>query len=982
MHRSRFGTYRSCTAAALLLLLGSSTAVAQDDPAADLPADDLAPEEAPPDAPAEPQEIPDVAPAEGEVGTEASTGVEGGESVAAEGELQEVPEVGLSEPMTAEPKAEGDIVVTGSRIKRSNFAQPSAVAVVDRKTLQLSGANNMAEVARTMNINYGSEVNADVSGGSTGTAQFNLRGLGLSSTLVLLNGRRLVQSAALAGDGSNYVDINTLPMQMVERIEVLKGGASATYGSDAVAGVVNVITRRNYDGFEAQVGGQTTDKLDQHEWDVSLVGGAHSETSRVMATVAYMKREPLLADDRDFTHNGKNTSQIGWPGTYLPVGANGAPIAQGFADPGCQMVPLSMNTPGPPVQPLPFCSFNFNSYYMLVLDEQRINTYATVEHDISDHTMVFFEGGFARNNATRILSPSFAILQPTFIPADNQYNPYNQRLRVYARLLGGNAPPLRQTYNSDTLHTVAGISGDFGGLSDGKIGEWEWEIAGTYDTNRYRTRLPDQLKGPLQNALNSCNPASDPANCLDLFYGGEPLSQPLVDKITGEVDVTGETELTTLNADINGPIVKLPGGNLALALGTQVRREVASSFSDHDSNQFQYIFLLGSDNFAAERKIYAGYAELSLPFFEGFEAQAAGRLENYSDVGSAFNPMFGISWTPAQTFEGDAASQASKVRVRGTFAQSFRAPSLLQTNGSQTALERLFASQPDMMTGALMRPTNATFLPVRTVGNPNLDPQTSTAITGGLEWSPVVGMLIQADYWNYDYKKIIVKEAAQTLLDKDFAAANPMNPLGNLAVHRDPLNRIPNQVDTSFINASSVMTHGIDLELAYRDAWFGPDAGVFSVGLGGSYVLAYKIPKDQAAAVLQDCSGDTCDVAGVRNKTNFARPIPRMRATLPLTWALDGHSAGVIGHFISGYKDDEPQVPEVDTFPDVDAYFSFDLQYSYRIDEGDGQGTTFRVGVLNIANAYPPVLNTPLGYDTEVGDPRGRMVYGRIIQEL
>ena len=978
MHRSRFGTRGSCAAAALMLLVGSSTVVAQDDPAADLPADDVtAPMEDSTDVPL------DDAPPDSEAGAETEAGAE----VGAEGSL-DVPEVELAEPVAvAPPASSGDIVVTGSRIKRSNFAQPSAVAVVDRKALQLSGANNMTEVARSMNISYGAELNADVSGGSVGTAQFNLRGLGLSSTLVLLNGRRLVQSAALAGDGSNFVDINALPMQMIERLEILKGGASAIYGSDAVAGVVNIITRRNYDGFEAQVGGQTTDKLDQHEWDVSLIGGAKSDTSRVMATATYLKREPLLAEDRDFTLNGKNTSQIGQPGVYLPI-VGGAPMLPNVVDAACERSPKSALVPAAnPAAGLSFCTFDFNSYYMLVLNEQRINTYATAEHDISDHTMAFFEAGFARNNANRILSPSFPILQGIYVPPDNQYNPSGKLLRVYARVLGGAAPPQHQTYESDTIHTVAGISGDFAGLSDSKFGEWEWELAGTYSTNRYRTELPDQLKGPLQTAISSCNPGSDPANCLNLFQDGAPNSQAILNRVTGLVSVHGEAELTTLGADINGPLFKLPGGDLAIALGTQIRREVGGSKSDHDSNEFNYLFLLGSNNFVAQRRIVSGYGELSLPLFEGFEAQAAGRVENYDDVGTAFNPMFGISWTPATSFMGDEASPASKVRIRGTFANSFRAPSLLQTDGGQTALERLFATAPNAM-GMSMQPATATFLPVRTVGNPELDPQTSTAITGGLEWNPVQGFNIQADYWNYDYKKIIVKESAQQLLDGDFMAAVPSNGPGNPQVHREG-NGTPNQVDTKFINASSVMTHGIDLEVGYRDAWFGPDAGVFSVGLGATYVLAYEIPYDQVSASNRDgpdqydCKGqDTCDIAGNRNLTNFSRPIPRIHATLPLNWTMDGHSASLIAHFIGGYKNDEAQVPAVTAFPSVDAWLTLDLQYSYRIDEGDGQGTTFRVGVLNLAGAEPPTLDTPLGYDTQTHDPRGRMIYGRIIQEL
>jgi iron complex outermembrane receptor protein len=982
MHRSRFGRSGSW-AAVLLLLIGitpgsQSQVAAQDDGLGLSPEDqggEATPDTAEP-APAEP------APEGG--------AVEG--QVEAGGAVEEVPvteEPAEPEPtVTAKPAVgEDEMLVTGSRIKRSAYAQPSAVQVMDRKQLQLSGANNMADVVKYMNINSGSEFNADVSGGSVGTSQFNLRGLGLNSTLVLLNGRRLVQSAALATDGSNFVDTNTLPLPMVERIEVLKGGASAIYGSDAVAGVVNLITRKNFDGFEAQVGGQSTDKFDQHEWDVSLLGGAHSDHSRAMVMASYLKRQPLLATDREFTLNHKNVSTLGQPGAYLPLDAMFKPTANIFPDPNCATGRFSSPTPPPPNMPngMPgapinrFCTFDFNSYYMLVLDEQRVNTYGTLEHDISDHTMVFLETGYARNDTHRILSPSFPILQTTLIPPTNQYNPQGQTLKYYGRLLGGNAPPLNQTYESNTLHTVAGISGDFGGLSDSKFGEWEWEISGTYGTNRYKTSLADQLKGPLQTAINSCNPMTDPANCLNVFAGGAPNSQAILDRVTGQLTVNGFTELTTGGGDMHGPIAKLPGGDLALAIGVQVRREVAGTTGDHDSTQFNYNFLLGGEDFVAERKIYAGYGELSVPFYRGFETQIAGRLENFSDFGSTFNPMLGLSWIPAKTFVGDEASQASKVRLRGTYANSFVAPSLLQGYGSQTALLQVFNNMP------MMPATVGTFVPVRTIGNPNLDPQTSTAITAGIEWVPVKGLMLQADYWHYDYKDIIVKEDPQGLADADAAAAVPGSPPGSPAVHRDAAKAITG-IDTKFINATSVVTHGIDAELMYRTD-FGATAGVFSFGASGSYVLSYDIPAAQFSAVSRNfpdanCSGKTCDVAGLRNATNFARPIPRLRMTIPLAWSLFGHTAAVIGHLIGGYKDDGPQTPPIMSFPDVDMFFSIDLQYAYRIDEGDGQATTIKIGVQNIANAYPPTLNAPLGYDTLTHDPRGRMLYARLIQEL
>jgi iron complex outermembrane receptor protein len=898
--------------------------------------------------------------------------------VSLEAELPPV-EAPIEEP---EPAAgtEEEMVVTGSRIRRTSFSQPSAVQLMDRKQLALSGADNMADVVKNMTINSGSDFNTDVSTGAGGTAQFNLRGLGLSSTLVLLNGRRLVQSGALATDGSNFVDINTIPISAIERIEILKGGASAIYGSDAVAGVVNIITRKNYDGFEVQLGGQATDKFDQGEWDVALTGGTSNDTTRLMGTVTFFDRKPLKANERDFTENGRNTSLVGWPSSYVLLDpATGAPTAV-MRDPGCDMVPRATPFDDPNAGDRPYCTFDFNDYFHIVPKEQRVNVMTTVEHDIGDHVTAFVEAAYARARTERGLSPSFPLLKPVIVPADHQYNPYGVPARWLGRPLGGDSEGATQFYNSDTLHTATGLKGDFAGLSEDKLGEWEWQLAGTWSTNQFVFGLPDARQDVLQGALNSCSPGTNPANCWNPFYAGPRNSAALIDKVIGELAVDTNVELSTVGVDFSGPLFELPGGDLSLALGGQVRHETAVVNLDDDANAEGFNFLIGGPDWEAERDILAAYGELSLPFAEGLEVQAAGRLEDYDDVGSTIDPMLGVSWTPAVTFQGRDASPASKVRVRGTYATSFRAPSLLQAHGAQTELLPVFNVTPNM-DGEPVTAATATYVAARTQGNADLDPQKATAITAGLEWSPVTGLFLQADYWNYDYEEIIVKENAQQKVDLDFDDKNDPD------VHYGVGGNIE-QVDISFINAPSVMTHGVDLDVSYSSD-FDADAGRFSFGAGGSYVLAYEIPEDQIGPTVRnadvvDCSGGECDVAGVRNSANFARPLPRLRLNVPLSWTLEGHTAGIAVHFISGYKDDfdADANPMVEDFQDIDAWTTLDLQYGYRIDEGEGMSTTIKVGCNNVLGSEPPAVDTGFGYDVLTHDARGRLLYARLIQEF
>jgi iron complex outermembrane recepter protein len=289
------------------------------------------------------------------------------------------------------------------------------------------------------------------------------------------------------------------------------------------------------------------------------------------------------------------------------------------------------------------------------------------------------------------------------------------------------------------------------------------------------------------------------------------------------------------------------------------------------------------------------------------------------------------------------------------------------------------------MNGQPVPAAGTAFAAVRTLGNPGLKPQTSNAISAGLEWGPVKGLLLSSDYWRFDYTDIIVKEKGQNIVDNDFKFAS-MPATANPNVQRSAATGAPTQITAHFVNASSVNTQGIDVGLNYHTD-FGANAGTYGAGATGSYVLTYDIPIDQVGPVLSkspdvSCSGGKCNVAGLRNFTTFARPIPQLRATFPVTWAMDAHSAAIIVHFIGGYKDDENPDLMTAALPAISPWVSFDLQYSFRLHETGALATTFKVGVLNVLDAKPPTVATGLGYDVLTHDPRGRMIYGRLIQEL
>jgi outer membrane receptor protein involved in Fe transport len=887
-------------------------------------------------------------------------------------------------PAEPAPSAGPSMVVTGSRIKQtSSFSAAAPVQVIDRKELEKTGATNLADILTYMTVNQGSGAQGD-GNQSVNTVSVNLRGLGEGATLVLLNGRRLPLSGAFNPTGQEFVDISTIPLVAVERVEVLKGGASAIYGSDAVAGVVNIITRKNFDGALVELDGQSTTKFDQRDGTVSAALGAQSKRARVFVSGSYFNRSELLASDRDWTSNGY-LNQFGWPGSFI-VGTMTQP------DPGCGTAPYTKVVPGAAGN---ICQFQYRNYFTLIPDAERGNGFGSGEYDITKHTTMFGEILASTLRGSYTLPPTLPIPPPfPTVPANHVDNPFGQPVQAILDPLGPPNPAQHPTTDADMVRGLLGLKGDFEGVGAGTVFEsWNWETYLSAAQSRNRLLVPDTLKANIQNALNSCSNPADLSGCYNPFYSsvngmGTPNSTAVINSFYGAQHNITDSQLLTYNAGLTGNLAELPGGDLGFALGGEVRHEGRRSRLDHDSNQNDYSFLIGNPNATAERDVYGGYAELGVPVVKGIKLQGAGRVENYTDIKqTAFSPSGGLTITPADIAGREKAAPAIRqLQFRGNATSAYHAPNLYQSFPGYTTV-------PTALNVGQVLPQ---YLPVQQFGNPQLKPEHAIAVSGGFTWIPIDEINLSSDAWYYDYKDRIQIENPQQLVAEVLGTGN--NPGGEVVF--DPISGGISRITPKYINIpGDVITDGVDFSgfVTLTNKTFGgsvpeKEQQRLSIGILGTYILNYNYPFSEAAprtlpnGMTQPpayCNGNSptssCQAAGLRNNTNvLAIAIPRLKANFPITWSFMGHSLTFITHYIDGYKDDVNPLAD-GSFTKVDPWITFDAQYAYRLKDFIGEEMVFRIGVYNMFDADPPRVNgLTTSYDVTVHDPRGRMIYAKV----
>jgi outer membrane receptor protein involved in Fe transport len=845
-----------------------------------------------------------------------------------------------------------EIQVTGTLLRGTGFDTANPMVVIDRSEMEELGVPNLTGLVRTLTFNGGIEFQQDLAnqGSSAGSAQINLRNLGLNSTLMLLNGRRTTISGSQANDGSSFVDINQFPMIMLDRIEIVKDGASAQYGSDAVAGVANLITRQ-LDGLVFEAGYQTTTSGDvTSDTDIGIGFGGSTGNTDFNFFANYLDRTAQV--DNPITQ--PLLIPVFFPGSYILLDspttgpAAGLPAGTPVPDPDCGA--LGGTNTGT------FCLTDVVEAFGFQPEEKRIQVFADFQHSVSDNTNVFGEFSFSDNEA--IVLQTQSILNPgdVVVPASHPNNPFTVPVTT---LLIYTDEPFARPFVNQYQRYMLGANHEF-------ENDWFAEVAAVraYATNSDTQSFTvatifqdfvDGVGGPTGDLLwnpfgsSRLDPAAANEEGIDSFFVFDRDIQQR------------KSNLTTYDLLFTGDSFELPAGPIQLGFGGQYRKQTFHEIQAPGQNPVfdpPTATSLPDEDYRGARDVFALFSEASIPIVENLELGLAIRHEDYSGlIGSSTDPKVSALWSPSDTLS-----------IRGTWSSSFRAPSVTQSKStgseSNTNLINPFSGTPGSCDGNIAVNTD-----IVSAGNEDLKPEDAESINAGFTFRPIESLRVDVDYWRYDYTDVIVQLDAQTILFDDCADDSVANS-SRVDYGGDPTDFLTaiSEVRAGFTNAAVVETDGIDLDVSY-DFDFG-SIGSMHLGLQGSWITSFDIQTSPSEPVI--------DGAGSRNKAVPFRALPEYRANFMTAFSRNNHSVNVVVRHIDGMSND--------IFPDepIGSQTTLDVQYSYLFDMGDSD-KQFRIslGALNVTDKEPPpIVSEPFGFEARVHDARGRMVYAKLSVEL
>ncbi len=815
------------------------------------------------------------------------------------------------------------IVVTGSRIKRAEIEGPNPITVITRADLEVKGDLSVADVLRSSTFNtLGSFVQ---SSGNTAQSQatINLRGIGSNYTLVLLDGRRVAGSPVL---GAAVQNLNTIPFAAVERIEILRGGASAVYGSDAVGGVVNIILRKDYEGLQLTMGVERPTRGEPDGNLGSISGGVSSDRGNLTFVIDHQDRDIFFNSDRPTGIPGLDPavglSAFGFPGSAYVYGSTdgtrSGPFLGSFADPRCPTAlgsdPLFPNSVLVQGGYGTLCYFNYAAVSANEASLRRDSLMVNGNFEITDNISAFARAtysnseSFGRYAATPITGPF-----PT-ISGSNPNNPFGGDALLLLRFVaGGNRDSNVTDNNLDLLAGVRGSMDLFGGSS--------WELGVHH--NRYKIDSVGTgylIRQQLQPLIDSgvFNPFGDPR---------DPAFRAAVGRVSHTILQNSESRFMGVDGQLNFDLFEMANGPVSFATGFDYRDEFFADLVDAQSAAGNVAGTAGG-NASGERAAYAIFAEAYIPILSNLALDIAVRRDHYNDFGNATSPKVSLEFRPMDS-----------LLIRGSWGEGFRAPSLQQLNQSP---QQSFNAGRDIAACNGLIPFSAPFNPCNprqyessTGGNPNLRPEESENWGVGFVWSPIDRLNITMDWYDIELDQQIAPLALQTILNLE-GSSNPSDrALVAGLVQRNPNTGAITLIRRTPLNLSGFKTDGIDASIEYA---FDTEVGTWRQRLDYSYINSFETEGLPGTGF-----GDAITGSGF---------VPDTRASLTLGWTYGDFGASAIADMIGDSEQSVTAGGNTVTVR-IPHWTTWNLQGTWNT-PWQGKVT---LGVRNITDKAPPLDN-------------------------
>jgi iron complex outermembrane receptor protein len=869
--------------------------------------------------------------------------------------------------------ATGDeVVVTGSLFRGADLKTPSPVAVITLDSLREAGVTTVADAVRSISAdNSGSLPTAFGAGFAEGASGVALRGLTVNSTLVLIDGRRTA-NYPLADDGERgFVDLNTIPFGVIDRIEVLKDGASSIYGADAIGGVVNIILKSGFQGAEAeaetgltQYGGGGMSRLS------ATIGRGDLASNRYNAylNVEYQRDDRISVGQRAFPFNTNDLSAIG--GNNLIGGQpqfNSGSI-YGSVTPGQFADPADLTSgvpnPGAVSQPLrpcgqgsmlaadasgnAYCAQNLTRYGDDQPSQERIGVYGRITGRLNGDAEVYASASYTQDR-----------VKVHFAPAQIQNSvPYNtDGIALPATLTGGGLNPNDPFAASGDAALINYAFGDIPGygLTTSHMARVVSGLQGSWDGWRYDAGLTlshSWLDSAQAGLLNYQALLSDIAGGGYSFIDPASNSAAVRAALSPTLKKRSTTDLDSLDLRVTRPLLDLPGGALRLGLGAEIRYEAAHDPSLNPNLATEAVGPLASQTIG-RHTVASTYAELDAPVLKQLTINLSGRYDHYSDFGGAFSPKLGAVWTPVPA-----------LAFRATLSKGFRAPSFSESGSS--AAEGFVNFTPPasfqaahMAGGVIDGYAQQYSLAELTAGNPKIKPEQSDTYTLGLVFKPDPHLRISLDYYHIRNRDVITPAPPSAALDAYFAG-QPL-PAGYTITLDNPDPAAPGAqarpvaVSSPYINANAVVTDGIDLDIDAHVRLWGGLALRSEFGL--TDILSFRVS-------LPD--GTNNDYVGLQSPyiLSSGGGTPKYRASWQNSLTFDKLTVSATTYYVSPIRaygvDVAPygsclsQDAVGNAFPShcvVKAFFDTDLTAEYQLTQRFG----IFLNVLNVTDARPPL---------------------------